>query len=57
MTNAWRTQWLGFFKAAMDGNRHCQEVLARYSRLIKYKTNQADLARLFRNEMVFFEEE
>ena len=45
-------QWLGFFTKATRGDRHCQEVLSRYSRLIAEKRAKADLKRILKGELV-----
>ncbi len=47
-------QWLGFFTKATRGDRHCQAVLARYSRLIAEKRAKADLKRILKGELVRF---
>ncbi|CAA7271287.1 unnamed protein product [Cyclocybe aegerita] len=44
-------KWLKFFKKAMDGDRHCQAVMMRYSRLIAAKRAKADLRRVMKGEL------
>ncbi|KDR82947.1 hypothetical protein GALMADRAFT_57643 [Galerina marginata CBS 339.88] len=49
-------KYLDFFRKATDGDKHCQDVMLRYSRLIEMKRDKARMTRLMCEELNWLEQ-